>query len=156
MASLGEKFKTTIKADGLWAAMRWLNDKVPYRYTAIFAFEGDTLRNLCLVDKENANITRCADQPITDSYCIYIHRSGERFSVEESLLDGRVEAHPKRRGYQCYYGLPLFGSDGKLLGTVCHFNITPIHVTDEVVTDLDNLAPTIAEAAFRESEESDR
>lgn len=151
MPSLVRKFKTTIEADGLWAAMRWLNDRVPYRFTAIFAFEGDTLRNICLVDKENANITHCSDQPVTESYCIYIHRSGERFSVEDSMLDGRVGSHPKRRSYHCYYGIPLFGSDGKLRGTVCHFDAAPVHVTEDVVTALDDLAPSIAEAAFNES-----
>ena len=109
MADLAEKFKATIKAAGLWAAMRWPNDGVPYRFTAFFAFDGDMLRNICLVDKENASITRCADQPITDSYCIYIHRTGERFSVEEAMRDSRVEGHPKRRSYPCYYGIPLSG-----------------------------------------------
>jgi GAF domain-containing protein len=150
MAGLAEEFQTIIKADGLWTAMRWLNDRVPYRYTGIFAFDGDRLRNVCLVDQENAEITHCDDQPITDSYCIYIHRSGERFSVEEALLDSRVEGHPKRRSYQCYYGIPLIGPDGKLRGTVCHFDSAPVRVTGDIVMALDDLAPFMAEAAFSE------
>jgi hypothetical protein len=131
--------------------MRSLNDRVPYRFTAIFAFDGDTLRNICLVDKENANTTHCGDQPVTDSYCIYIHRSGEHFGVEDSMVDARVEGHPRRRAYHCYYGIPLFGLDGKLRGTVCHFDVAPVHVTDDVVTALDDLAPCIAAAAFNEA-----
>jgi GAF domain-containing protein len=150
VAVLGDKFRATVKSGGLWSAMRWLNGRVPYRYTAIFAFDGDTLRNICLVDKENASVSRCADQPITESYCIYIHRSPEPFGVEEALLDQRVEGHPKQRSYQGYYGVPLFGPDGKLLGTVCHFDVSPLHVTEDVVTVLDDLAPFIAEAAFGE------
>jgi len=148
MVKLAEDFKTTIKCDGLWAAMRWLNGKVPYRYTAIFAFDGDMLRNVCLVDKHDPTITRCADQPITDSYCIYTHRSGESFGLEEARLDPRVDGHPKRNAYRCYYGIPLFGSDGKLLGTVCHFDARTISVTSAVVTSLDDLAPFIAEVGF--------
>ena len=150
MVNLAEKFDATIKADGLWAAMRWINDRVPYRFTAIFAFDGDMLRNICLVDKQNADIINCPNQPITDSYCIYIHRSGERFSVEEAILDRRVDGHPKRRSYQCYYGIPLLGPDGKLLGTVCHFDSAPVRVTEDVVAVLDDLAPLIAAAAFPE------
>lgn len=148
--TLVEIFKTTMKADGLCAAMRCLNDRVPYRFTAIFAFEGDMLRNICLVDKENSDITHCGDQPVTDSYCIYIHRSGERFSVDDAMRDGRVEGHPKRSSYQCYYGIPLFGANGKLRGTVCHFDSAPVRVTGDVVTALDDLAPCIAAAAFNE------
>jgi GAF domain-containing protein len=128
--------------------MRWLNAKVPYRYTAVFAFEGETLHNICLVDKENTDITSCGDQPITGSYCIYIHRSGERFSVEDASQDRRVGDHPKRKSYQCYYGIPLLAPDGKLLGTVCHFGVSPLPVTEDMVTALDDLAPSIAEAAF--------
>lgn len=148
MTGIAEKFKTTLKADGLGAAMRWLNDRVPYRYTAIFALEGEMLRNICLIDKDNSNITHCSDQPITESYCMYIYRSRERFSVEQALLDKRVEEHPKRRSVQCYYGIPLFGSKGEMLGTVCHFDSMPLRVTEEIAEALDDLAPLIAEAAF--------
>lgn len=142
------KFKMTLQADGLRAAMRWLNDRVPYRFTAIFAFDGDMLRNICLIDKNDQSITSCSDQPITESYCMYIHRSRETFSVEEALLDHRVGAHPKRRTVQCYYGIPLFDSEGKILGTVCHFDSMPVRVTEDVAMVLDDLAPSIAEAAF--------
>ena len=148
MTSISEKFKRTLALGGLQAAMRWLNDRVPYRYTAIFAFEGDILRNICLIDKENSNITHCSDQSITESYCMYIHRSGERFNVEESALDKRVEEHPKRRSIQCYYGIPLFSSEGKMLGTVCHFDSMPVRVTEAVAEALDDLAPLIAQATF--------
>jgi GAF domain-containing protein len=150
MPSLSKEFQDALRADGLWSAMRWLNAKTPYRYSAIFAFEGETLRNICLVDKEDENVTGCADQPITDSYCIYVHRSGETFGVEEAAIDPRVEGHPKRRAYQCYYGVPLYGSDGKMLGTVCHFDAEPQQITADVVTELDELTPSIVRAAFDE------
>jgi GAF domain-containing protein len=148
MSGIAGKFKTTLKASGLWAAMRWLNDRVPYRFTAIFAFDGDVLRNICLIDKENQNIANCSDQPITQSYCMYVYNSGALFSVEEAPLDERVAVHPKRQSVQCYYGIPLYGDDGQLLGTVCHFDSMPMRVTEEVATELDDLARLITEAAF--------
>jgi GAF domain-containing protein len=148
MSDIVGKFNTTLQADGLRAAMRWLNDRVPYRFTAIVAFDGDMLRNICLIDKENQTITNCSDQPITESYCMYIHRSRESFIVEETLQDSRVALHPKRRSVQCYYGIPLFGEKGELQGTVCHFDHMPIRVTEDVANVLDDLAPLIAHAAF--------
>jgi hypothetical protein len=48
---------------------------------------------------------------------MYVRRSREIFSVEETLLYSRVAAHPKRITVQCYYGIPLFGSEGELLAT---------------------------------------
>jgi hypothetical protein len=47
------------------------------------------------------------------------------------------------------FGLTLtFGSEGKILGTVCHFDNTPVRVTEDVATGLDDLPSLIAEAAF--------
>jgi len=148
MSASVQQFQAQIDRVGLWAAMRWLNQQVPYRFTAIFRFDGDILRNVCLVDKENAEVTRCADQPVMDSYCIYIHRSSEQFRLEDSLSDKRVVDHPKRASYRCYYGIPLFDRDNRMVGTVCHFNADPIVLTDSIVSTLDDLGPVIADAAF--------
>ena len=79
---------------------------------------------------------------------MYIHSSRERFNIEQSLLDKRVAEHPKRRNVQCYYGIPLFGSQGQMLGTVCHFDSMPLRVTESVAEALDDLAPLIVKAAF--------
>jgi GAF domain-containing protein len=148
MTGMAGKFKVTLEAGGLGAAMRWLNERVPYRYTAIFAFEGEMLRNVCLVDKENPNITKCSDQPITESYCMYVHRTRQPFATEQAALDKRVEGHPKRGSVQCYYGIPLFDAQGKMVGTVCHFDSMPVRITEGVAEALDDLAPLIAKAAF--------
>jgi GAF domain-containing protein len=143
-----KNFGIILRSEGILAALRWLNDRVPYRFTAVFAFEGDMLHNICLVDKENKATDHCDDQPITESYCIYIHRSRERFSVEDAAVDSRVVDHPKRTSYQCYYGIPLVDSNGRLRGTVCHFDQTPVHLTDDVVSILDDLGPLISQAVF--------
>jgi GAF domain-containing protein len=154
MTDTKKDFEATLRADGLFAAMRWLNVRVPYRYSAVFSFDGDTLHNICLVDKENPNTSNCPDQPITGSYCMYIRRSGESFSVQEALVDNRVEEHPKRQSVQCYYGIPLYGGKGQVLGTVCHFDSLPVNFTEEVATVLDDLGPLIADAAFKAKNET--
>ena len=151
MAGAAKTFQTILRAEGLFAAMRWLNDRVPYRYSAIFRFDGEMLRNICLIDKNNPNISNCPDQAITESYCMYIRRSGQAFAVEEALQDKRVEGHPKRRSVQCYYGIPLYGAKGRVLGTVCHFDNLPVRVTEEIASALDDLAPLITDAAFKSS-----
>jgi GAF domain-containing protein len=149
MASVVETFRAVVESEGLRAGIRWLNRRVPYRFTAIFAFDGDMLRNLCLVDKEDESVTTCADLPITDSYCIYVLRSNSPFGVEEASQDRSVEGHPKQRSFQCYYGIPLFGGDGRLLGTVCHFDAEPIRVSDDTASVLDDVGPLIASTAFK-------
>lgn len=149
--TFSETFREILYTRGLWDAMRWLNADVPYRYSAIFAFEGDFLRNICLVDKHDPAVTKCGYQPILDSYCIYIHRSAERFSVGDAESDKRVQDHPKCRVYKSYYGIPLFGPEGRLAGTVCHFDTTPQNATPGVIAALDELAPCIATAVFSDT-----
>lgn len=80
---------------------------------------------------------------------MYIRHSGQSFSIEETLVDKRVEGHPKRQIVQCYYGIPLYGAKGQLLGTVCHFDNLPVHVTEEIASALDDLGPLIADAVFK-------
>ena len=84
MTNVVEKFRATLKSDGLRGAIRWLNEGVPYRFTAIFAFDGEVLRNVCLVDKEDPLVTTCADLPISESYCIYVRQSMRPFSLDIS------------------------------------------------------------------------
>ena len=149
MAGTRKEFEITLRAEGLSMAMRWLNDRVPYRYSAVFRFNGDILHNICLIDKEDPDTSNCPDQPLTESYCMYIRRSRLGFNVEEASLDSRVEGHPKRLTCQSYYGIPLYDTNGQMLGTVCHFDRVPVRVTEEIASALDDLGPLIAEAAFR-------
>ena len=146
--SISRQFRTIADRDGLLPAMRWLNAQTPYRFTAIFSFDGDMLRNVCLVDKQNPEVTRCDDQPILNSYCVYIHRTSEKFYLEESLQDNRVVGHPKREDYRGYYGIPLFDRDNRMVGTACHFDTEPIEVTESVVSGLDEVGDFIADIAF--------
>ena len=143
-----KQFEASLRADGLFAAMRWLNGRVPYRYSAVFRFDGDVLRNICLIDKENPNVFTCADQPITNSSVCTSAVQVRVSALKKLLIDRRVEDHPKRRNVQCYYGIPLYRAKGQMLGTVCHFDNSPTRVTEEVASALDDLGPLIADAAF--------
>jgi GAF domain-containing protein len=152
MSEIAKRFETILRIEGIFTAMRWLNVRVPYRYSAVFSFDRDILHNICLVDKNDRNISKCPDQSITDSYCIYVRRMEERFNLEESLTDKRVEGHAKRQSVQCYYGIPLYGEKGQMLGTVCHFDGSPVRVTEEIASVLDDLGPLIANAVFNGAE----
>jgi hypothetical protein len=53
---------------------------------------------------------------------------------------------PNAKSVQCYYGIPLFDSEGRV--EECHFDGMHVRVTEEVATALDDVAPLISEAAF--------
>ena len=75
------QFRRILKADGLWVGMQYLNTLSPYRYSAVFRFEGPTLRNICLVDREQPDVKDCPEMPVSESYCVYVRDSGIQFGV---------------------------------------------------------------------------
>lgn len=139
-------FREILRADGVRAALRYLNRLSTHRFTAVFRFEGGTLRNLHMVDGEDPAVERCPDQPVLDSYCIYVRRTAETFVTADAANDERVSGHPKQKTVQSYCGIPLFDDDGTLFGTICHFDFEPIPVEEEEVLLLEDVAPLLVRA----------
>ena len=140
------EFRRTLKVDGLWAGMRYLNELSPYRYSAVFRFEGATLRNVCLVDREQPDVRGCPEMPVTESYCVYVRDESAEFAVEHARMDCRVLGHPKAGRFQSYYGVPLIAVDNQLIGTICHFDESPVVLLPEISAILNDIAPVVANA----------
>ena len=139
-------FRQLLKTEGVRAALKFLNSVSTHRFTAVFRFEGDTLRNLHLIDRDNPKIERCPDLPVLDSYCVYVRNTAKPFVIDDSLQDDRVFGHPKRKVVQSYCGIPLIDENGELFGTICHFDFEPIPFTKEEAFLLDEVAPFLIEA----------
>lgn len=139
-------FRQLLRTEGVRAALRFLNSISTHRFTALFRFEGDTLRNLHLIDRDNPQVERCPDLPVLESYCVYVRNSAKPFLVDDSLHDERVEGHPKRKVVQSYCGIPLIDDDGTLFGTICHFDFNPIPFTRDEAFLLDEVAPFLIDA----------
>ncbi|MEP1079175.1 GAF domain-containing protein [Leptolyngbya sp. PL-A3] len=144
-------FRELLKTTGVRAALQFLNSTSEHRFTAVFRFEGNTLRNLHLIDREDAKIERCPDLPVLESYCVYVRNTAKPFLINDSLQDDRVQGHPKRKLVQSYCGIPLIDEDGELFGTICHFDFKPIPFTEEQAFLLDEVAPLLIRA-IRETE----
>ena len=145
-AKLLSGFREALEEGGLSGAMRFLNQSVAYRFSAVYVFSGGTLRNICLVDKLESEVSKTDDIPIEKSYCVFIRRTAKPFSVNDSLNDPRVDGHSKQQIIHSYYGLPLMGATGQLVGTVCHFDYDTTPLMEETVDFLDAVAPLIADA----------
>lgn len=136
-------FREILRADGVRAALRYLNRLSVHRFTAVFRFEGGTLRNLHMIDRNDPEVERCPDQPVLDSYCIYVRRTAETFITDDAAGDERVSGHPKQKTVQSYCGIPLFDDDGTLFGTICHFDFEPLPFGEEEVLLLEDVAPLL-------------
>lgn len=135
---------------GVRIALQYLNSRTPHRFTAVFRFEGGTLRNLHLIDRVDPQVERCPDLPVLESYCLYVRDTGCTFLTEDALQDRRVAGHPKQRLVQSYCGVPLYDGE-ELFGTICHFDYRSIPFSKEDVWVLEEIAPMLIRA-IRDSE----
>ncbi|HET6764304.1 MAG TPA: GAF domain-containing protein [Longimicrobiaceae bacterium] len=140
------RFRALIENDGLTEAIRFLNRSCRHRFTAVFRFDGGTLRNVCLVDRDDPGADSFPDQAVIDSYCVFVRDSRTTFTTENAPADERVAGHPKQHTVRSYCGIPLMGEDGSLVGTICHFDYDAVTFTEADANLLDYAAPLIVRA----------
>lgn len=114
-------------------ALIFLNHLTEHRFSALYQFENERLRNLYFYDREYPEIENTDEIHVTASYCVFLRETGRLFHTSDALRDGRVRTHPKREQVQAYCGVPVLNSDGKLFGGICHFDLVPRVIADEDV-----------------------
>lgn len=115
-------FVRVCQIEGLEAALRELNARVPHRYTGVYRFEGDLMRNLALVDKAGeARPEHLAAVPFKDSFCQYVLRDGG-FQSGDTGADRRLDGHVYQGVLLSYHGVPVLDDAGQLFGSLCHFD----------------------------------
>lgn len=137
------QLKTILSTQDVRAAVIFLNGLTEHRFTALYRFDNETLKNLYFFDRENPAQESTPDIPVTASYCVFVRSLNSRFSTSGARLDERVTGHPKREELQSYCGVPLRDVNGEMFGTICHFDFRPIPISDANVELMESLAPLI-------------
>ena len=128
---------------GVRAALAYLNGLSGHRYTALYRFDESTLKHLYFYDRENPAVEDTDDFPVEVTYCVFVRDTGQPFVVEDALRDVRVDGHPAQRRVRAYCGVPLVNKDGRLFGTMCHFDCVPVAAGQEQVELMKALAPLL-------------
>ena len=117
--------RAVLRKDGIRGAVIHLNGLTEHRFTSLYRFEQDKLHSLYFYDREHpADLSTPAISALA-SYCVFVRDGAAPFAVADSLGDDRVSGHPKRLQVRSYCGVPLIGEDGRVFGTVCHFDLQP-------------------------------
>ncbi|MDR7375949.1 hypothetical protein J2X19_000607 [Rhodoferax ferrireducens] len=120
----------TAQAHGAAAALQYLNAGVPHRFSAMYRLEGDILRNLLLHDKSGEiRPAYLAEVPLDSSFCQFVLRDGV-FKTSDSAADSRLDGHPYQGVMVCYHGVPWQTASGEIGGTLCHFDLLPLGLSD--------------------------
>lgn len=133
--------------DGTRAAVIFLNNLTEHRFTALYRFDDETLRNVIFYDSQDPMADSTPDIPVMASYCVFVRNSSNTFAIADSLHDGRVGDHPKRETIQSYCGVPLLDASGRMFGTICHFDFNPLPISDANVELMEAMAPLIQQRA---------
>lgn len=116
-----ESFKSLLKTAGLHEALRFLNSRTPHRFTGIYKFDGDTLRNIALYDDFTPNLQKGEDAPMNATYCSLV-QTLEKLEINDSQDDERVKGKINTPVIS-YCGVLIRDEEGKPFGTLCHFDM---------------------------------
>jgi len=131
--------------DGVHAALRSLNDRTPHRFTGVYRYDGDMLRNMALFDRFEPDIQRGIDIPMADAYCANVGRSGEPLEFADATCDARF-AYLPGSPVVCYSGVLISSPQGVPYGTLCHYDIRRCETRNSDIPLLKAAAPLIYEA----------
>ncbi|MEO8343231.1 MAG: GAF domain-containing protein [Gallionella sp.] len=138
--------KLILANDDVRAAVAYLNSLSSQRFTSLYRFNDETLHTLTFFDREHPEIQSSSDIPVLESYCIFVRESGEIFLTHDAQQDERAHNHPKQKMVQSYCGVPLLDQDGKMFGTICHFDFSPGHIADVDVELLEYMAQLLSKS----------
>jgi GAF domain-containing protein len=112
-------------------ALALLNSMTAHRFTALYRFDRETLRNMYFFDRENPTVETTDAIPVMASYCVYVRETNRAFETTHAREDDRVRDHPKREVLQAYCGVPRLDEGGLSFGSVCHFDFAPRAISAE-------------------------
>lgn len=137
------EFENLLSTEGLQAGLKFLNGRVPHRFTAVYRLDALMLRVVGMVDKQGGLDGMALEAvPLGDSFCQFALRDGS-FLTAASGDDQRLDGHPYQGVMESYIGLPLTRADGELFGTFCHFDPAGRPVNDDEYAFLTQVAAVL-------------
>jgi GAF domain-containing protein len=142
-AAMGDALREVSRGlaqQGLAGALGVLNRRVPHRFTAVYRVQGQSLLNVATADKHlHLDPLDLKVVPLKDSFCQFVLRDG-LFLTHDSGSDPRLGGHPYKGVVGSYVGVPILGANGKLTGTLCHFDLDRHPLPDDEFLLLDHAA----------------
>ncbi|GHA81767.1 GAF domain-containing protein [Cognatilysobacter bugurensis] len=138
-----QRLQALIQTGDVRGALAVLNARTGHRFTALYRFDDDVLRNVWFFDREQPEREAVEAMPVRASYCVFVRDRRATFRVDDADTDDRVADHPKRDQIRAYCGVPLLDDAGRMFGTVCHFDYRPLRISDENIALMEALAPLL-------------
>jgi len=126
-----DQLRAALQEAGIDGGLRFLNQRIDHRYTAVYRLHDARLKNLGLFDKAGEMKPEyLAEVPLDVSFCQFVLRDGQ-FLTSNTSEDRRVDGHPYQGVMVAYHGVPMSDGRGKLVGTLCHFDLVERDLSPE-------------------------
>ncbi len=131
--------------DGVNAALRYLNSRTPHRFTGVYRYDGEMLRNMALFDRSEPDRHHGGDIPMADAYCANVGRNRLPWRRQTPAVRVRFDYLPGSP-VVCYSGVLISSPGGEPYGTLCHYDIRPCEPRVSDIPLLQAAAPFIYDA----------
>ena len=137
-------FEAALQSSGPRAALAYLVGLTSYRFIGIFRFSGGMANAAIHCDRENPEVTRIDAVPESATYCCFVRDRRGSFTTVDALEDSRLAEHVARNSVRAYCGVPVMDAEGRLLGTLCHYDVVPRNADELDMPLLLQAASTLA------------
>jgi hypothetical protein len=133
-------FRRALTDRDIRRALALLNDRVTYRFTAIYKLVGSVLRAQHAYDRSSEYRTWLMVVPLERSFCQYAIERGE-FMTSSVSKDTRLANRPYAGMVEAYYGQLLRRPDGTPYGTFIHFDLESRSIAADEIDFLRETVP---------------
>lgn len=125
---------------GVVPALAMLNDRTPFRFTAIYKLNGEVMHAAHAFDRESEYRSWLKVVPLGKSFCQHAVEQGE-FVTSHASKDQRLASRPYAGMVESYYGRVLTKEGGAPYGTFIHFDLEPRSIPAEEIHFLRDVIP---------------
>ena len=134
------RFEAILCSAGISAALGFLNARTPHRFTGIYRYDGDMLRNEYLYDQFHTEVVKGEDVPLAQAYCSIVAHTGAALEILDTaaLSPNQVIAGSS---VISYCGVLIRDQQGEPFGALCHFDLKPCQARVSDLPLLEAVAP---------------
>ncbi|QIX62837.1 GAF domain-containing protein [Hymenobacter sp. BT18] len=117
-----ESFTSVLRQNGVHAALEFLNRRTPHRYTGIYRFDADVLRNEALFDRYQPTPQQAGPVPMAVTYCSLVGQRQQPLEIQDASTDADIQGLIDTPVVS-YCGVLIRDAEGQPYGTLCHYDM---------------------------------
>ena len=119
------QFEVLVERSGVRLGFAYLLGYTNYRFVGIWRFHDGKVNAALHIDRQRPSAATVTEVPDNATHCCFVRDSRGVFMTANSLRDWRTEGHPARVGVSSYCGVPIMDEEGRIFGTLCHYDVVP-------------------------------